>query len=186
MWLRPVERHWIVLTKDRIMKVSAVLVVAAMALAIVGQSASAQMTGGAKARGDSYNFWQTQGWQQQTQSQARALYYYGQTAQPTPAQAKEHATAARQGVVNAQKSLAELKKSNPDNKEALAAIVKIEDIQKKVLGHCDMMDKALAKGDHVEMCSCCADIVHEVDAVNAEMTKLQKALKIESPALPKR
>jgi hypothetical protein len=35
------------------------------------------------------------------------------------------------------------------------------------------------------MCACCADILGEVDAVNAEFTKLQKALKIESAA-PKR
>lgn len=168
------------------MKVATVLGIASMAFAMMGPSASAQATGGAKARGDVYNFWQMQGWQQQTHSQARALYYYGQTAQPTPAQAKEHATAARQGVVNAQKSLAELKKSNPDNKEASAAITKIEEIQKKVLGHCDMMDKALDKADHVEMCSCCADIVNEVDAANVEMTKLMKALKIEKTDLPKR
>lgn len=151
--------------------------------ALISQPAYAQS---GKATGDVYNFWKTMGWQQQTQSHARALYYYGQTAQPTPTQAKEHATAARQGVENAQRSLAELKKSNPDNKDALAAIAKIEEIQKKVLGHCDMMDKALAKGDHVEMCSCCADIVNEVDAVNAEMTKLMKALKIEKTELPKK
>ncbi|MDZ4684014.1 MAG: hypothetical protein SH850_02925 [Planctomycetaceae bacterium] len=168
------------------MKVSTVLSVAAMTLAMFGQSAVAQVGAANKAKGSTYNFWEAQGWQQQTHAQARALYYYGQTEKPTPEQAKVHATAARQGVVNAQKSLAELKKANPDNKEAQAAIAKIEEVQKKILGHCDMMDKALAKGDHVEMCGCCADIVHEVDAVNAEFTKLQKALKIEDPKLPKR
>lgn len=165
------------------MKLSAMLCVGTMTLAMVGQLAFAQS---GKASGDVYNFWKTQGWQQQAHSQARSLYYYGKTQQPTPAQATEHATAARQSIVAAQKSLAELKKSNPDNKEAQAAIAKIEEIQKKVLGHCDMVDKALAKGDHVEMCSCCADMVHDLDAANAEMTKLQKALKIETPALPKR
>ena len=49
-----------------------------------------------------------------------------------------------------------------------------------------MMDKARAKGDNVEMCACCADVVHEIEAANSEMSKLQKLLKIESPALPKR
>jgi hypothetical protein len=47
-------------------------------------------------------------------------------------------------------------------------------------------DKALAKGDHAEMCACCADVVHEIEAANAEMSKLQKLLKIENPTLPKR
>jgi hypothetical protein len=174
------EQQWGFFAREEwIMKLSAMLGVAMMALAVMAQVAPAQVTGGAKARGDVYNFWQAQGWQQQAHTQARVLYHYGQTAQPTPEQAKVHATAARQGVVNAQKSLAELKKSNPDNKEAQAAIVKIEELQKKILGHCDMMDKSLAKGDHVEMCACCADIANEVDAVNAEFLKLQKALKID-------
>ena len=160
------------------MKSSAMFCVAALTAAMVGQSAFGQAD--MKAKGN-YNFWQAMGWQQQAQSQSRALYYYGQTQQPTPAQAKEHATTVRQGIVNAQKGLAELKKDNPDNKEAQEAIAKIEQIQKKVLGHCDMMDKALAKADHVEMCSCCADIHDDIEAANAEMSKLQKALKIEKP-----
>ncbi|HET6422408.1 MAG TPA: hypothetical protein VFG20_01915 [Planctomycetaceae bacterium] len=167
------------------MKLSSVMIAVAVLLGISTQAGLAQQTGGAKARGDVYNFWQAQGWQQHAHTQARVLYHYGQTETPTPTQAREHATAARDGVAKAQKSLAELKKANPDNKDAQAAIVKIEELQKKILGHCDMMDKALAKGDHVEMCACCADILGEVDAVNAEFTKLQKALKIESAA-PKR
>lgn len=167
------------------MRNSVMVVVAAMTLAIVSQSVDAQ-DAGAKQKGNVYNFWQTMGWQQQAQTQSRALYYYGQTEQPTPAQAKEHATAARQGVTAAQKSLAELKKANPDNKEAQAAIAKLEVIQKKVLGHCDMMDQSLAKGDHVEMCSCCSDIFNEIEAANVETAKLQKALKIEHTELPKK
>lgn len=168
------------------MKLATILSIGAITLAVVGQSALAQDGAAAKAKGTAYNFWQSMGWQQQAHSQARALYYYGQTAQPTPAQAREHAAAARQGVEKSQQSLAELKKNHADNKEVQAVIAKIEDIQKKVLGHCDMMDKALAKGDHVEMCACCADVVHEIEAANAEMSKLQKLLKIENPALPKR
>jgi len=158
---------------------SVMLCVTALTLASVGQSAFGQAD--MKAKGNNYNFWQAMGWQQQGQSQARSLYYYGQTAQPTPAQAKEHATAARQGIEKAQKSLAQLKKDNPDNKEAQDAIAKIEAIQKKILGHCDKMDAALAKADFVEMCSCCADIHDEIEAANTEMAKLQKALKIETP-----
>jgi hypothetical protein len=165
------------------MQVSAALSVAVLSLAMMCQPTFAQS---GKASGDVYNFWKTQGWHQQAQSQARALYHYGQTPQPTPAQAQEHATAARQAVVASQKSLAELKKSNPENKDAQAAIAKIEEIQKKVLGHCDMVDKSLAKGDHAEMCACCADMHHDLEAANAELTKLQKALKIEPSALPKR
>ncbi len=168
------------------MKLATMLAIGAMTLAMVGQSGLAQDGAAAKAKGTAYNFWQSMGWQQQAHSQARALYYYGQTAQPTPAQAREHATAARQGAEKAQQGLAQLKKDHSDNKDVQAAIAKIEEIQKKVLGHCDMLDKALAKGDHVEMCACCADVVHEIEAANAEMSKLQKLLKIENPSLPKR
>jgi hypothetical protein len=169
---------------ERAMKPSVMFCVAAMTVATASQSVFAQAD--AKAKGNAYNFWQSMGWQQQAHSQARSLYYYGQTQQPTPAQAKEHATAARQGIEKAQKGLAELKKDNSDNKEAQEAIAKIEQIQKKILGHCDMMDKALAKADFVEMCSCCSDIQDQVEAANAEMAKLQKALKIEDHAPKKK
>lgn len=168
------------------MKLATMLGIAAITLAMVGQSAIGQDGAAAKAKGTAYNFWRSMGWQQQAHSQARALYYYGQTVQPTHTQAREHATAARQGVEKALQSLAGLKKDHEDNQDVLTAITRIEAIQKKVLGHCDMMDKALAKGDHVEMCACCADVVHEIEAANAEMSKLQKLLKIENPELPKR
>ncbi|MDX1967067.1 MAG: hypothetical protein SFV23_07855 [Planctomycetaceae bacterium] len=152
--------------------------------ALVGQSAYAQS---GKASVDVYNFWKTQGWQKNAQHQARSLYYYGQTPQPiSPPQAKEHATAVRESIVASQKSLGELKKSNPDNKEAQAAIAKIGEIHAKVLGHCDMLDKSLGKTDTAEMCACCADIHHDLEGADAEMTKLMKALKIEKLDLPKR
>jgi len=166
------------------MKPSVLFCVAAMSLATLTQPVLAQ--GVQKPKGGSYNFWEAMGWQQHAQNQARSLYHYGQTQQPTPAQAKEHATAARQAIEKSQTHLSQLKKDNPDNKEAQEAIATIEKIQKKILGHCDMMDKALAKADFVEMCSCCADIHEEVDAANAAMAKLQKALKIEDHAPKKK
>ncbi|MBS1985896.1 MAG: hypothetical protein JST16_17180 [Bdellovibrionales bacterium] len=166
-------------------KWSAILGVAVLTAALAGQSAFGQGGAGAKQKGQ-YNFWEAQGWQHHAQNQARSLYNYSQTPQPTADQAQEHATAARKGVTSAQKSLAELKKSNPDNKEAQAAIAKIEEIQKKVLSHCEMCDKAIAKDDHTGMAACCADIFHDLEAANAEMKKLQKALKISDPELPKK
>src|SRR6188768_1180513 len=116
-------------------KLCSVVCMAALVVASAGQSAIAQKSGAAAKFQGNYNFWQAQGWQQQAQHQSRALYYYGQTENPTPAQAKEHATAARSAVTSSQKHLAELKKANPDNKEAQAAIAKIESINKKVLRH---------------------------------------------------
>jgi hypothetical protein len=123
-------------------KLYSVVCLTALVVAAVVPSAFAQ-SGGAKMQGN-YNFWQAQGWQQQAQHQSRALYYYGQTENPTPEQAREHATAARSAVTSSQKHLAELKKANPDNKDAQAAIAKVESINKKVVGHCDMCDKAIA------------------------------------------
>ena len=90
-------------------------------------------------------------------------------------------TAVRQNLDTCQKAIGELKKTNPENKEALAAIEKIEVIHKKVLGHCDQMDKQLkdGKGDSTEISACCADMHTDLDAADAEMNKLMKALKIE-------
>jgi hypothetical protein len=157
-------------------KLCSVVCLASLVVSAVGQSASAQAD--AKFKGN-YNFWGAMGWQQQAQNQSRALYYYGQAPAPSAVQAKEHATAARTAVTSAQKHLAELKKANPDNKDAQAAITKIESINKKVLGHCDMCDKAIAKGDYKECGICCTNIVHDLHDANAEMKKLQKALDIQ-------
>lgn len=157
-------------------KLCSVVCLAALVVSSAGTAAFAQ-SAGAKMQGN-YNFWQAQGWQQQAQHQSRALYYYGQTENPTPEQAKEHATTARSAVTSSQKHLAELKKANPDNKDAQAAITKVESINKKVLGHCDMCDKAIAKGDYKECGTCCANIVHDLHDASAEMKKLQKALDI--------
>lgn len=149
--------------------------VATLALA-AGSMALGQNAPG-KAVGN-YNFWQAQGWQQHAQSQARALYYYGQTEAPTAAQAKEHSASARKAIESSQKHLSELKKANSDNKEAQAAVAKIEAINKKVLGHCDMCDAAVAKGDYKECGTCCSNIVHDLQEASEEMKKLQKALDI--------
>jgi hypothetical protein len=143
-------------------KLYSVVCLTALVVAAVVPSAFAQ-SGGAKMQGN-YNFWQAQGWQQQAQHQSRALYYYGQTENPTPEQAREHATAARSAVTSSQKHLAELKKANPDNKDAQAAI---------------------AKGDYKECGTCCADIVHDLHDADVEMKKLQKALSIHDE-LPKK
>jgi hypothetical protein len=164
-------------------KLGTVLCLATLTVTLASQAAFGQ-GGDSKALGH-YNFWQSMGWQQQAQHQARSLYYYGQTTTPTPEQAKEHAVAARTSVVSSQKSLAELKKANPDNKEAQTSIAKIESINKKVLGHCDMCDKAIAKGDYKECGTCCASIVQDLHDAGAEMVHLQKALKIHDE-LPKK
>ncbi|MFO1041684.1 MAG: hypothetical protein U0941_07860 [Planctomycetaceae bacterium] len=158
------------------LKVCTVVCMATLVVASVESSVFAQGAG-AKMQGN-YNFWQAQGWQQQAQHQSRALYYYGQTENPTAEQAKEHAKAARSAVASSQKHLAELKKANPDNKEAQAAITKVESINKKVLGHCDMCDQAIAKGDYKECGACCAEIVHDLHDADAAMKTLQKALDI--------
>lgn len=144
-----------------------------------GQWAQAQEEGAAKALGH-YNFWQSMGWQHQAQHQARSLYYYGQTKDPSADKAKEHAAAARAAVTLSQKHLAELKKTSPNDKAAQASIAKIEEIHKKVLTHCDACDKAVAKGDHTAMSSASADIVHDLHDADAEMKNLQKTLKLNS------
>ncbi len=161
-------------------------------------NAVAQNDAGSKARGDIYNFWGSKSRQTHAQDHSRSLYYYGQTqqvvgqpqAQPviTPVQAQQHVVGVRENLAASQKGLGELKKSNADNKEALAAIAKIEAIHKKVMGHCEMLDKELGKEktDGATICDCCLDMHADLDAADAEMTKLMKALKIEKLDLPKK
>lgn len=144
---------------------------------------------GSKARGEIYNFWGARSAQTHAQDQARSIYYYGQIQQPLSApQIREHVTGIRQNLTSCQKNLSELKKGNPDNKEAQAAITKIEAIHKKVLAHADKLESEAGKekSDSMVVCDCCADIHGELDAANAEMSKLQKALKIESLPAPKK
>ena len=142
---------------------------------------------GSKARGDVTNFWVPSYSQSHAQDHARSLYYYGQDQQPVAAPViQEHVTAIRQNLNTCQKGLEELKKANPDNKEAQTSITKIETIHKKVLEHCSMLDKEAKneKGDSVVVCDCCADMHHELDEAKTEMGKLQKALKIEELPVP--
>ena len=144
--------------------------------------ADAPRDAGSKARGEAYNFWVGRSANNHARDNSRSLYYYGQT-QPSVSvpQAQEHVTAVRQNLNTCQKAIGELKKSNPENKEALAAIEKIEVIHKKVLGHCEQMDKQFkdGKGDGTVICACCADMHSDLDAADAEMDKLMKSLKIE-------
>ncbi len=139
---------------------------------------------GSKARGESYNFWVGETALSHARDNARSLYYYGQTQVAVPtAQAQEHVTAVRQNLVTCQKAIGELKKENPDNKDAQTAIAKIEGIHKKVLGHCDQLDKDLSKetAEGVKICACCVNMHTELHAADAEMKSLMKALKIKAP-----
>ena len=144
---------------------------------------------GSKARGDIYNFWVGERAQSHARDNARSLYYYGQTQEVVPsAQAQQHVAAVRQNLATCEKAVGELKKENPDNKDALVAIAKIEGIHKKVLGHCEQLDKDLAKdnADGAKICACCVGMHAELDAADVEMKHLMKALKIEAPKpLPK-
>lgn len=146
-----------------------------------------QRDAGSKARGDIYHFWNARSQQSHAQNQVQSLYHYGQTqGVVAAAPAQEHVASVRQGLEASRKSVAELKKSNPDNKDAQAAIARLEEIHKKVLEQCDHVEKELAKGeaDSVTICACCVDMHHDLDTASAEMKKLKKALKIEDPKIP--
>ena len=144
---------------------------------------------GSKARGEVYNFWVGERAQSHARDNARSLYYYGQTQEVVPsAQAQQHVAAVRQNLATCEKAVGELKKDNPDNKDALAAIAKIEGIHKKVLGHCEQLDKDLAKdtAEGAKICACCVGMHADLDKADAEMKTLMKALKIKAPEhLPK-
>ncbi len=71
------------------MKFTTVMSLAALTLALLGQTASAsQAVSGAKARGDVYNFWQSQGWQHPAhlQGQAHVIHHRGHAVHLIPVQ----------------------------------------------------------------------------------------------------
>ncbi len=142
---------------------------------------------GSKAHGEIYNFWVPKSSQSHAQDHARSLYYYGRTQQPLSAPpAQQHVKAIRQNLSTCQQGLGEMKKANPDNKEAQTAITKIEVIHTKVLEQCDMLDKECCKEkcDSTLVCDCCAGVHHDLKTADSEMDKLQKALKIEELPMP--
>lgn len=158
------------------------------ALIVSGSSAFAQRDAGSKARGDIYNFWGAQSSHRHAQDHTQSLYHYGQTQERIPVQqAQEYISSVKKSLETSQRSLAEIKKNNPDNKEALAAIAKVDKIQKKVLAECDHMAKDLVgdDADSTVICDCCVNMHKDLDAANAELEKVRKALKIEKLAVPK-
>lgn len=165
---------------------SAVALTVAMSLSIA-VIAAPQRDAGSKARGDIYNFWGARSSHQHAHEQAQGLYHYSRTQDIVPAApAQEHIAGVRTNLGSSRKALGELKKTNPDNKEALAAIAKIEEIHKKVLAQCEDVEKQL-KTDQAEsgaVSACCVEMHTELEAASAEMNKLQKALKIRSLDVP--
>lgn len=166
--------HWALAT---------VVAVSVTSMAVAGP----QRDAGSKARGDIYHFWNARSHNTHAHQQAQSLYHYGRTQDVVPAApAKEHIRSVQQGVTASQKSLAELRKSHPDNKEALASIARIEEIQKKVLAQCEHVEKELGT-DHAKtatITACCVDLHHNLDLAAAELNKLKKSLKIEDPRIP--
>ncbi len=183
------QRFGHVLIWSAVMKSILYSVVAVFVALSVSSEALAQRDAGSKARGDVYNFWNARSHNSHAHQQAQSLYHYGQTKDVVPsAPAKEHITSVQQGVVASQKSLAELKKNHPDNKEALAAIAKIEEIQKKVLAQCEHVQKELAAdtANSEAISACCVELNHDLDSAASELNKLKKALKIEEPKIPQK
>jgi hypothetical protein len=173
------------------MNCSTLTLVTILSLGLVASAMAADKPrdAGSKARGDAYNFWVGERAQSHARDNARSLYYYGQTQEVVPtAQAQLHVTAVRENLATCQKTVGELKKENPDNKDALASIAKIEAIHKKVLTQCDHLDKELAKetAEGAKICACCVGMHDDLDQADVEMKNLMKALKIKAPEpLPK-
>lgn len=142
---------------------------------------------GSKARGEVYNFWVGRSSQRHAQDHTRSLYYYGQT-QPivTSAPAQQHVAAVRKNLESCQKAVAELKKSNSENKDVQTAINKINQVHAKVIAHCDQLDKELGKEkcEGMTLCNCCVDLHTDLKGADVEMESLMKALKIENPEPP--
>lgn len=80
------------------MKLTTAMSLAALTLLLVGQTASAaQAVSGSKARGDVYNFWQSQGWQHRAQTPAHVhvIHHRGHAVHFAPVQIREQAMPVR-------------------------------------------------------------------------------------------
>lgn len=174
------------------MKTVANLMIGLLVCAALGTAGIAQdvpRDAGSKARGQAYKFWVSRSSNAHARDNARSVFHYGRIQQAVPAApVQEHLSAVRENLQKSQKAISELKKDNPDNKEALACIARIDEIHKMVLQHCDRMDKQFAdgEGDSAEVCACCVDMHHDLGAADAEMGKLMKTLKIDELELPKK
>ncbi|MBL8819704.1 MAG: hypothetical protein JNL58_27005 [Planctomyces sp.] len=158
-----------------------------VAIGTAGLAQDRPRDSGSKARGQAFKFWVSRSANAHARDNARSIFHYGRIQQAVPAvPVQEHLTAVRDNVQKSQKAISDLKKDNPENKEALASIARVDALHKKVLEHCDRLDAQVAdgEGDSEEVCACCVDMHRDLSAADAEMEKLMKALKIEKLEVP--
>jgi hypothetical protein len=175
------------------MKTVKMLTVAAMALVLNAGLAFSKdepyLDAAHKVKGEYIRSHEVQTYQRSAQDKAHTLYYYGQAQQPIPKkEAQELVGGIRKDLTSADKALAALKTKYAKDANVVKQIEVIEKHHKKAHEVCGMAEAECAKehGDHVVVGDCCSEMWHELDAAQAETTKLLKMLKLDKlPPPPK-
>ncbi len=154
-------------------------------------SAQAQ-NAASQARGDAHGNYEFEAHRVQTHQMhardyAEIVFQQSQIKTPLPPEeAVEYVGSVKQSIASANKALDKLQAAHPKDEAVQKSAENIKKFHKSALAHCDMCESACkkpAEGNKTVVAKCCADMVKDLDAAQAETGKLMKHLKIEKISL---
>jgi|GEM_PF-6022825 len=125
---------------------------------------------------------QLRNYQRTAQEHARVLSFYGKNYKGiTKETVMEHTAEVKRNVEAAQKEFTKLDAHAKQDPEVAKSLKIINDLHVKVLEHCKMADAEGSKDapEMTKLCECCDGMVKDLEAAEAEHTKLLKHLKME-------
>lgn len=119
-------------------------------------------------------------YQRSAMEHARVLNYYGQNYKAVPKEiTQEHMAEIKRNVVAAKKEVAKLKPEAAKDKKLQSSMAAIEAHLARCEEYCMMLSDEAGKAggsDSEAICDCCQKIESELQAVEAENTKLKEQL----------
>ena len=119
-------------------------------------------------------------YQRSAREHARVLNYYGQNYKAVPKEiTQQHADEIKRNVAAAKKELAKLKPEAAKDKKLQKPLAAIEAHLARCDEYCAMLTDEAGKGDASDseaICDCCQKIESELEAAEAENTKLKEQL----------
>ncbi|HJT30802.1 MAG TPA: hypothetical protein VJ783_01960 [Pirellulales bacterium] len=119
-------------------------------------------------------------YQSSAREHARVLNYYGQNYKAVPKEiTQQHTDEIKRNVAAAKKELAKLKPEAAKDKKLQKPLAAIEEHLAKCDEYCQMLTDEAGKGDGSDsemICDCCQKIESELEAAEAENTKLKEQL----------
>ena len=119
-------------------------------------------------------------YQRSATEHARVLNYYGQNYKQVPKEVtQEHTAEIKRNVAAAKKELAKLKPEAATDKKLQKPLADMEAHLARCEEYCQMLTDEAGKGggsDSEAICDCCKKIEEELQAAEAENTKLKEQL----------